>query len=386
MPEARPEQIDRLLASVEYPASKDDLLERARSRRTAQAVRSLLEQLPAQQFDAPATVRQALEKLQPSLKQEASPVSAAAGEQGGGEPGPSPRLQLPEPVRQAAEDVRIRSGRLIGQARTEATVRADEQRGVLAQSLAATAQQIRESGTRLNQQGQAQSGQLMEIGAQQLQTLSTYLERTDVRQIAQQAQEFARRQPLLVLGIGIGLGAIATRLLKSANLGRLTGEASSPTPGGDGQAAGSTDALTLLEADHRQIRQLLRRGESAGTDSRQAILAEIKAMLQAHERMEEEVFYPALLENPSTRQIVLESYAEHHVVDEIMSEIEQTDVSDELWKARFTTMKENLEHHVEEEESELFKLTRMALTRGELADLGSRMKQIKQVSAERAPA
>jgi hemerythrin-like domain-containing protein len=101
-----------------------------------------------------------------------------------------------------------------------------------------------------------------------------------------------------------------------------------------------------------------------------------------HERIEEEIFYPALKEHPKAREIVLEGYEEHHVVDEIMGELEATDVTDETWSAKFKVMKENIEHHIEEEEGDMFKQARQVFDADELESLGARMQELKQLGQQ----
>src|SRR5436309_13460940 len=92
------------------------------------------------------------------------------------------------------------------------------------------------------------------------------------------------------------------------------------------------------------------RAEVTRTD----LYSTLRREMETHERIEEEIFYPALKEHPKTRDIVLEGFEEHHVVDEIMGELGETDVSDETWAAKFKVMRENIEHHIEEEEGEVF--------------------------------
>ena len=92
-----------------------------------------------------------------------------------------------------------------------------------------------------------------------------------------------------------------------------------------------------------------------------------------HEKIEEQIFYPALKQHAEAKEIVLEAYEEHDVVDTIMGEIEQTPVEDETWIAKFTVMKENLEHHIEEEEGEMFKQARQVFDKDTLEELGERM-------------
>ena len=71
--------------------------------------------------------------------------------------------------------------------------------------------------------------------------------------------------------------------------------------------------------------------------------------------MEEEVLYPALKAHPKAKELTLEAYEEHHVVDLVLEELENTPVTDEQWGAKFTVAKENIEHHIEEEEGEMFR-------------------------------
>jgi hemerythrin-like domain-containing protein len=140
------------------------------------------------------------------------------------------------------------------------------------------------------------------------------------------------------------------------------------------------DAIALLKADHDKVKKMLADGERTterGEKTRTELFATIKGELIVHERIEEEIFYPALKEHPKARDIVLEGYEEHHVVDEIMGELEALDVTDETWGAKFKVMKENIEHHIEEEEGEMFEQARAVFDRQELEDLGARMESLK---------
>jgi hemerythrin-like domain-containing protein len=140
------------------------------------------------------------------------------------------------------------------------------------------------------------------------------------------------------------------------------------------------DALQLLKSDHDKVKKLLADGESTterGEKTRTELFATIKGELIVHERIEEEIFYPALRDHPKAKDIVLEAYEEHDVVDTIMSELEDTPVTDETWGAKFKVMKENLEHHIEEEEGEMFKQARSVFDRDELEELGNRMAELK---------
>ena len=136
------------------------------------------------------------------------------------------------------------------------------------------------------------------------------------------------------------------------------------------------DALALLKADHDKVKKMLADGEKTterGEKTRTELFTTLKAELMLHERIDEEIFYPALKEHPKAKDIVLEAYEEHHVVDDIMGELEATDVTDETWAAKFKVMKENIEHHIEEEEGEMFKQARSVFDADELQALGDRM-------------
>jgi len=144
------------------------------------------------------------------------------------------------------------------------------------------------------------------------------------------------------------------------------------------------DAIALLEADHRKVKRLLTELESTterGIKTRAELFATIKGELTLHETVEEEIFYPELKAHPKAQDIVLEAYEEHHVVDLLMGELEALDVSDETWGAKATVMKENIEHHIEEEEGEMFRQARQVFDASELDELGQRMKARKQSAA-----
>jgi hemerythrin-like domain-containing protein len=145
------------------------------------------------------------------------------------------------------------------------------------------------------------------------------------------------------------------------------------------------DAITLLKHDHDKVKKLLTELESTterGVKARSELFATIKGELTVHEIIEEEIFYPELKAHPKAKDIVLEGFEEHHVVDLLMAELESLDVSDETWGAKAIVMKENIEHHIEEEEGEMFKIARRVFEAEELEELGSRMEARKE-SAQR---
>jgi hemerythrin HHE cation binding domain-containing protein len=145
-------------------------------------------------------------------------------------------------------------------------------------------------------------------------------------------------------------------------------------------ASGEPDAITLLEIDHRRLENLLEQGEETterAIKGRTELLNTLTAELNAHELIEEKLLYPALKEHPQAKDIVLEGYQEHHVADVIVRELHQVGKGDERWGAKFKVLKENIEHHIKEEEGEMFRTARAVLSREQLQNLGARMTTMK---------
>ena len=146
------------------------------------------------------------------------------------------------------------------------------------------------------------------------------------------------------------------------------------------------DALQLLKDDHDKVKKMLTDGEETterAEKTRAELFARLRHELEIHERIEEQIFYPALKQHPRAKELVLEGYEEHHVVDTIFAELDATDVTDEQWGAKFKVAKENIEHHIEEEEGEMFAKARQAFDRDELETLGRRMQELKELAVAR---
>ena len=146
------------------------------------------------------------------------------------------------------------------------------------------------------------------------------------------------------------------------------------------------DALQLLKGDHEKVKRMLEELDATterAEKTRTETFERLKHDLTIHETIEEEILYPALKGFAKTKDITLEAFEEHHVVDLIVAELDATPVSDETWGSKLTVMKENLEHHIEEEEDEMFKQARQVMDHDELAELGDQMDaRKKQLSKE----
>jgi len=137
------------------------------------------------------------------------------------------------------------------------------------------------------------------------------------------------------------------------------------------------DPFELLKKDHAKVATLFEQIESASEDAKMDIFRQLKEELDVHAHIEEAIFYPALEGEKETREITLEAYEEHRVVKDLLSQLDAATSADEEWEARLTVLKENVEHHVEEEEGELFDKANDVLTGEQADELGARMQSEK---------
>jgi hemerythrin-like domain-containing protein len=142
------------------------------------------------------------------------------------------------------------------------------------------------------------------------------------------------------------------------------------------------DGITLLKEDHKAVKRLFRQYEKTHQDAspqeKRDLTDKMIQELTTHSYIEEAIFYPAArLEIADTKDSVLESVEEHHVVAWLLSEIGKLDPADETFDAKVTVLIENVEHHIEEEEQELFPEVREKLSRHRLTELGERMAAAK---------
>ncbi|GAA4744032.1 hemerythrin domain-containing protein [Sphingomonas daechungensis] len=144
-------------------------------------------------------------------------------------------------------------------------------------------------------------------------------------------------------------------------------------------SAQSQDAIALLKEDHRKVEDLFEQFEKARGDGRKQKLAlEICKELTIHTMLEEEIFYPAV-EGKVDDDLVKESFVEHDAAKVLIAEIEAGEPSDEFYDAKVKVLKEEIEHHVEEEEKPkegLFAQTRAADV--DVKELGERMAMRKE--------
>ena len=154
------------------------------------------------------------------------------------------------------------------------------------------------------------------------------------------------------------------------------------------------NAIELLKKDHKTVKSLFESFEKAKEQDRDAskaeLFASIKEELEAHTRVEEELFYPAFdraAEEDDDKELVLEAAEEHKQVKTLLAELSGMDPGDESFDAKVKVLMDNVEHHVEEEEGEMFPHAQKQLGSDTLEQLGERIAALKeQMQKQPAPA
>ena len=130
-----------------------------------------------------------------------------------------------------------------------------------------------------------------------------------------------------------------------------------------------------LTEEHEKIKSLIQRARSCSMNDRPILIKNLEEELIPHARAEEVTLYAVLLEcakeegDPDGIEITNESYAEHKEIDEILNKMKVCDPEDDRWEALLNVMQEEIEHHLREEESLLFKSAQSILTEEEQEDI-----------------
>jgi iron-sulfur cluster repair protein YtfE (RIC family) len=137
------------------------------------------------------------------------------------------------------------------------------------------------------------------------------------------------------------------------------------------------DALTLLTEQHEEVDGLIEEIEAADdAETKRALFEEMADRLAAHASVEEKLFYPAV-KREETQERLLESVEEHLSIKRILADMLALDVEDDVFDAKLSVLKEELEHHAhEEEEKELFPIVKKMMKKQELEELGAQMEEL----------
>jgi DUF438 domain-containing protein len=127
----------------------------------------------------------------------------------------------------------------------------------------------------------------------------------------------------------------------------------------DDEAEGDQDAVSLLSADHAEVRQMFESykqlvEEDADDEEKRALAEQICLALTVHADVEEEIFYPAMRESIDDDLALDEAEVEHAAAKDLILQIQGMDPDDALYDAKVLVLGEYVEHHVEEEETEIF--------------------------------
>jgi|KBSMisStaDraftv2_1062788.scaffolds.fasta_scaffold16979_6 hemerythrin superfamily protein len=151
-----------------------------------------------------------------------------------------------------------------------------------------------------------------------------------------------------------------------------------------------TDAISLLTNDHAEVNELfeqykaLAEDEGSMTTDKQSLAEEICTMLTVHAAIEEEIFYPAVRDALDDSKLLDEAEVEHQAAKDLIEQIQDSDPSDPLYDARVNVLGEYVNHHVQEEEGELFPQVRDAeLDLDSLgAEMSARQEELLSADAE----
>lgn len=145
------------------------------------------------------------------------------------------------------------------------------------------------------------------------------------------------------------------------------------------------DILTLLKKDHDVVSELFASIEKTGDKAYKTktnIFDTIYAELSLHVEIEETIFYPVIEPFKETMPLTMESYEEHKLLKQLLSEIKDISPEDDVWQAKLTVLRELVEHHVREEENELFPKVRKVISLEERKSMGEEMQAIKEAAED----
>ena len=139
------------------------------------------------------------------------------------------------------------------------------------------------------------------------------------------------------------------------------------------------NSVSILKRDHKTVKQLFKRLDQEKAD-KWNLFEQIKSALEVHATLEEEIFYPALKQARAEHvtEEVLEAYEEHKQIKTLLGEIAESRTGNERFDAKLKVLKEDVEHHVEEEEGQMFPDAKKFLGDTRLTALGAELETRKR--------
>lgn len=138
------------------------------------------------------------------------------------------------------------------------------------------------------------------------------------------------------------------------------------------------NALEILKQDHQKVKQLFQEATHASDQNkRKDLFDKIDTELEIHAHIEETVFYPALEEHEELTDMVAEALEEHQEAKSLLEELEELGPENHDFGSKLQELMETVEHHVEEEEGEMFPKIRELFDEGQLEQLGKELESAK---------
>ncbi len=139
------------------------------------------------------------------------------------------------------------------------------------------------------------------------------------------------------------------------------------------------NAIELLKEDHEKVEELFKKVKANEDGDNSDVFVEIKAELDAHAHIEETIFYPKLIEDgdDEIKKIVNEGIEEHRQMKMFLKELDALADNSDKFAAKLKVLMEDTEHHVEEEEGEMFPLVESQFEKEIIEELGAQMAKAK---------
>lgn len=146
------------------------------------------------------------------------------------------------------------------------------------------------------------------------------------------------------------------------------------------------DLYQLIRQDHQKVKRLFERlAESdSGSPSQTRLFAELKHELELHTEIEEKHFYPALQRHDEAKDLVEEALEEHGEAKEALEDLDRADKEDASWAEQLTELQEDVESHIEEEETEIFPVAQKVLDSAQAEAIAHDIEQDKAAAQKGA--
>ncbi len=138
------------------------------------------------------------------------------------------------------------------------------------------------------------------------------------------------------------------------------------------------NAIELLKDDHDKVDKLFQKVKATEEGEHKELFEKIKHELDAHAHIEEKIFYPRLKEEDELEDITLEGIEEHHQAKMFLRELASLSDDSEKFEPKLKVLMEDIEHHVMEEEGEMFPKVEKIIGKAELEELGEQMEEEKK--------